>query len=62
MAPGIGRPRPQSHESHTAYRIILVRPEEQPVIFKVLSVVLVLLFALALYWAVRFDLMKREWA
>lgn len=29
-------------------------------IFKVLSVVLVLLFALALYWAVRFDLMKRE--
>ena len=48
--------------SQTAYRVILVRPEEQPVIFKVLSVVLVLLFALALYWAVRFDLMKREWA
>jgi ABC-type phosphate/phosphonate transport system substrate-binding protein len=46
--------------SQTAYRVILVRPEEQPVIFKVLSVVLVLLFALALYWAVRFDLMKRE--
>ena len=48
--------------SQTAYRVVLVRSSDEPMIFRVLTVVLVLLFALAGYWAVRFDLMKREWA
>ncbi len=48
--------------SQTAYGVVLVRSSDEPMIFRVLTVVLVLLFALAGYWAVRFDLMKREWA
>ena len=44
--------------SRVAYRVLLVRPAEERVIFKVLTVVMLGLFALAAWWAVRLDLMR----
>ena len=46
--------------SRVAYRVVLVRPAEQRLIFKVLTVVMLILFGLAAWWAVPAGLIRRK--